>query len=32
VQPLVTLMTDLADYERAFRDAASGLKVLFEIS
>jgi len=32
VQPLVTLVTGLDDYQRAFREAASGLKVLFEIS
>ena len=32
VQPLVTCVTDLADYARAFREAAGGLKVLFAIS
>lgn len=32
VDPLVTLVTDLADHARAFRDADTGLKVLFAIS
>jgi alcohol dehydrogenase len=32
VQPLVTRVTGLDDYDRAFREAASGLKVLFAIS
>lgn len=32
VRPLVTRVTGLADHDQAFRDAASGLKVLFAVS
>ena len=32
VLPLVTLVTGLADHERAFREAEGGLKVLFAVS
>lgn len=32
VEPLVTRVTGLEDYERAFREAATGLKTIFAIS
>jgi len=32
VAPLVTCVTELGDHERAFREAATGLKVVFAIS
>jgi alcohol dehydrogenase len=32
VEPLITYTTELRDHERAFREAAGGLKVLFAIS